>query len=81
MHWNRILGFCFLTFSLSAAAWAQGGATGAISGTVQDVSGAVIAGAQLTITNEATSEVVRQVTSDASGLFSATLLPVGSYSV
>ena len=61
--------------------FAQGGATGAIGGVVQDASGAVIANAKVSIKNEATGEVLRQVTSDASGLFAATLLPVGTYTV
>ena len=37
--------------------FAQGGATGAISGVVQDASGAVIANAQVSIKSEATGEV------------------------
>jgi hypothetical protein len=61
--------------------FAQGGATGALGGVVQDASGAVIANAKVSVKNEATGEVLRQVTTDASGLFTATLLPVGSYAV
>jgi hypothetical protein len=61
--------------------FAQGGATGAIGGVVQDLSGAVIANAKVNVKNEATGEVLRQSTTDASGLFTATLLPVGTYSV
>ena len=61
--------------------FAQGGATGAIGGTVQDASGAVIANARVSVKSEATGEVLREVTSDASGLFTATLLPVGVYTV
>jgi len=61
--------------------FAQGGATGAIGGLVQDASGAVIANAKVSVKNEATGEVSRQVTTDASGLFAATLLPVGTYAV
>jgi hypothetical protein len=61
--------------------FAQGGATGAIGGVVQDASGAVIANAKVSIKSEATGEVLREVTSDASGLFTATLLPVGTYAV
>jgi hypothetical protein len=61
--------------------WAQGGATGAISGTVQDPSGGLIASAKVEIVNEATGQVVRDLTTDSSGSFTATLLPVGSYSV
>ena len=61
--------------------FAQGGATGAISGVVQDASGAVIANAKVSVKSDATGEVLRQATSDTSGLFTATLLPVGSYTV
>jgi hypothetical protein len=61
--------------------WAQGGATGAISGVVQDASGAVLAGAKVSVKSEGTGEVVRQATTDSSGLFTATLLPVDTYSV
>ncbi len=61
--------------------FAQGGATGAIAGVVQDVSGAAIANAKVTVTSEATGEQLRQVTTDSSGLFTATLLPVGTYTV
>jgi len=61
--------------------FAQGGATGAIGGVVQDVSGAVIANAKVSVKSEATGEVLRQVTTDASGLFTATLLPVDTYTV
>src|SRR5712692_6963906 len=61
--------------------WAQGGATGAITGTVQDPSGGVIAGAKVEIVSEATGQVVRDLTTDSSGSFTATLLPVGPYSV
>lgn len=67
--------------SCSLQMFAQGGATGAISGTVQDTSGAVLAGAKIEVTNEATSELVRTVTADSSGLFSVLLLPIGTYTV
>jgi hypothetical protein len=71
-----------LFVSLSAGTMlAQGGATGAIGGVVQDASRAVIANAKVSVKNEATGELLRQVTTDASGLFVATLLPVGTYSV
>jgi len=61
--------------------FAQGGATGAISGVAQDASGAVIANAKVSVKSEATGEVLRQVTTDTSGLFTVTLLPVGLYTV
>jgi len=65
----------------SALAFAQGGATGALTGTVQDASGAVISGAKVNVINEATGQVLRQVSTDSSGTFTATLLPVGNYSL
>lgn len=61
--------------------FAQGGATGAIAGVVQDGSGAVVANARVSVQSEATGEVLRQLTTDSSGLFTATLLPVGAYTV
>jgi len=61
--------------------FAQGGATGAIGGVVQDASGAIIANAQVTVRNEATGEVLRLQRTDASGSFEAALLPVGTYTV
>lgn len=70
----------FLAF-FTGIMFAQGGATGAIGGVVQDASGAVVANAKVSVKSEATGEVLREVTTDASGLFTATLLPVGSYTV
>src|ERR1700739_2574771 len=78
---NCLLAILVILFCATGAAWAQGGATGAISGTVQDATGAVIQNAKVNIQSQATGEVVRQVTSDSSGLFTATLLPVGTYTV
>ena len=66
---------------LSTVAWTQGGATGAISGTVQDVSGAVVANAQVQIINQDTGITARTVTTDSSGAFTAPLLPVATYTV
>jgi hypothetical protein len=71
-----LLSLCFVSL-----AFAQGGATGAIGGVVQDQSGAVIANAKVSVKSEATGEVLRQVTTDPSGLFTVTLLPVGAYTV
>ncbi len=70
-----------LFFAFASLAFGQGGATGAISGVVQDQSGATIANAKVSVKSEATGEVLRQVATDASGLFTATLLPVGNYTV
>ena len=60
---------------------AQGGPTGAITGTVQDPSGAVIANAAVDVVSEGTGQSVRRVATNASGSFTAPLLPVGSYTL
>jgi hypothetical protein len=53
---------------------------GGIQGTVTDASGAAIAGAQVTVANPQTGSS-RQVTTDDSGNYSVTELPLGSYNV
>src|SRR5271155_4953152 len=83
MEMSRIR-YLFLLFVLlicTASALAQGGATGAIGGTVQDASGAIISGAKVVITSEATGQKLRELTTDASGIFTAGLLSVGNYTV
>lgn len=60
---------------------AQGGATGAISGTVEDSSGGVVTGAKVEIVSTATNELLRSETTNASGFFTVTLLPAGAYVV
>ena len=67
--------------ALTGLAAAQGGATGAISGTVNDVTGAAVAGAQVQIINQDTGAVARTLKTDASGEFTAPLLPVATYTV
>ena len=62
-------------------AFAQGGATGAINGTVDDPTGSAVVGARVDVISESTAQIVRQLTTDTSGLFSAPLLPVGNYSL
>src|SRR5438552_4388005 len=61
--------------------FAQGGATGAITGTVLDPSGAVVAGAEVRIVNQDTGVLTRTTKTDSNGSFTATLLPVGTYTV
>ncbi len=54
--------------------------TGTITGTVTDPQGAVVSGAQVTVTNPGTGETRTAVT-NASGIYIATDLPVGTYTV
>ena len=56
------------------------GATGQITGTVEDAAGAVVPGAGVTVTNIATS-LQRQTTTGGEGEFAVPLLPPGKYKV
>jgi len=77
----RLLWVLLLGLGLAGQALAQGGATGAISGTVQDPSGAFVAGADVQIVNQDTGILARAVKTDPTGSFAAPLLPVGTYTV
>jgi Carboxypeptidase regulatory-like domain len=59
---------------------AQTASTGALTGTVTDPSGGVIASATVTVTNLATGQT-RKTTTNANGSYQISLLPPGSYSV
>ncbi len=79
--WGRsvavILVFLCIAFRVSA----QGGATGAITGTVLDKSGREVPGAKVTALNESTKEMLRTEVTDSSGVFTMTLLPAGPYTI
>ena len=68
----------FILLSLARLACAQTVGTGSIVGTVSDPSGAVIAGAQITVTNVATGQVV-ELTTNSSGSFNSGALVPGNY--
>ena len=70
---------CALVACVSAELWAQSASTGAISGIVQDKSGAVIPGASVKLTNIGTG-TARTVATDGTGSFTFSLLPPGDYS-
>jgi outer membrane receptor protein involved in Fe transport len=55
--------------------------SGQINGTVQDSSGAVVAGAEVKLIGSETGDVVRTLTTSASGTFSAPLLRPGAYTL
>ena len=73
------LRWLFLIAASSWLAFGQGGATGAISGTVQDQSSGVVPKAKVEISGVAGT--VRNVETDGSGNFTAPLLTVGTYTV
>lgn len=55
--------------------------TANLSGTVTDATGAVIPDATVTIRNEATNADVRTLTTSTDGIYTANLLPYGTYTV
>ena len=80
-HSIRFIVLSLIALVLTAPAFGQGGATGAITGTVEDPSGAVVANAEVRITNQDTNVLERTVTSGPDGTFTAPLLPVGTYTL
>ncbi len=73
------LRFCWILMVSAMAAWAQA-PTAEIIGTVTDATGAVIAGAKVTLTNPATN-TQRVVTSNEAGLYNLPALPPGVYNL
>lgn len=71
--------FALLLVCISGA-WAQTPNTGALTGTVTDPSGAVVANATVVVTNVGTGQT-RTATTDASGSYKFGLLTPGNYSV
>lgn len=72
---------CFVALFISVSpVLAQSASTGALTGTVTDPSGGVIAGATVTATNVATGQS-RVANTDTSGLYKFSLLPPGNYDV
>src|SRR5437588_3930537 len=69
-----------ITLSAPRCAYGQGGATGAISGTVVDTSGGSVAGADVQIIDTRTETPVRKLPAGSDGSFVVPLLPPGTYS-
>ena len=77
-HIGRVL--AFILFAGMQTALAQTADTGAISGTVTDPSGAVVAGAQIKVDNVATGET-RVVKSSSLGAYLVPQLTPGTYTL
>ncbi len=77
---TKVTALIFCLVALAGIGAAQD-ITGSISGTVADSSGAVVPNASVTITNVDKNQVLRTVTTDSNGSYSATLLPVGMYTL
>lgn len=72
--------FAAVFAAVANLAYAQGGTTQTLSGTVTDVSGAVIPGADVAAKHGGTG-VVSNAVSNSDGLFSIPSLPIGTYTV
>jgi hypothetical protein len=77
---SRCFGVIGLIFCLSCACFGQN-ITGTISGTVSDSKGGVVPNVKISVTNADQQVVVRTLTTDERGEYSAPLLPVGRYEV
>lgn len=75
---RRTLPRIFASLLCALPMYGQTGNTGAITGTVSDPSGALVAGATVAVNRETTPEE-RDLTTDAEGNFSAQFLVPGSY--
>jgi len=69
-----------MVLALAPAAWSQAAGSGAIGGTVQDPSGAVVAGAEVTVKSLDTG-AERKFTTTEAGIYNAPYLQPGRYEV
>jgi Carboxypeptidase regulatory-like domain len=76
-----VLVFLLAALLILPGAYGQGGATGAISGSVTDTSGGSVPNADVQIISTATDQLVRHLTTGPEGTFLVTLLPPGVYFV
>src|SRR5947209_98843 len=75
---SKLFLIALAVLALLGQMFAQGGATGAITGTVLDPIGAVVANADVRIVNQDTGTLTRTKKTDSNGCFTVTLLPVGT---
>lgn len=72
---------CVALFTMFSVAAIAQETTGSISGTITDASGASVKGATVTLTNTDRGQDVRTLTTNSAGFYTATSLPLGTYSV
>jgi hypothetical protein len=77
----RILESVFLFIACLATSLTAQDISGTIGGTILDPSGATVPNATVSIINTDRNQVLRTITTDASGTYSAPLIPVGQYTV
>ncbi|HKE28316.1 MAG TPA: carboxypeptidase regulatory-like domain-containing protein [Bryobacteraceae bacterium] len=76
----RLIWSCLLAMCVAGGILAQD-ISGTIEGAILDQSGAAVPNAKVTITNTDRNQVARTITTDASGVYSAPLLPIGNYAI
>jgi Carboxypeptidase regulatory-like domain/TonB-dependent Receptor Plug Domain len=76
----KLLGLSVAVVLLSLVCLGQN-ITASLTGTVSDQSGAVVSGASVTLHNDDTNSDVITVKTDSSGLYTASELPLGTYTV
>lgn len=76
----QLAALAVLFLCLSPLIHAQSAGTASIQGTVADATGAVITGAAVTLTDNATG-VQRSAVTDSSGLYTFPNVPIGTYSI
>src|SRR5689334_16888680 len=78
---HRVPALLILVIFSSQLLWSQSqSTTGTIEGTVLDETGAVVSGANVTLTHQSTG-ATRILSTDASGRYTVPLLQVGNYDV
>ena len=77
---NRLVRLCLLALAGGIFLFAQD-ISGTIGGTILDQNGATVPSAKVTVTNTDRNQVVRSTTTDAAGIYSAPLIPVGTYAI
>src|SRR5712692_2233721 len=82
MLYKSVLSICLIAFltAFSNPAFGQARDTASLFGTITDAQGALVPGARVTVTNPATG-LSRSASTDTSGGFIFSLLPVGSYNL
>src|SRR5579885_640775 len=77
---KRTLLACLVLACAGGVVWGQD-ISGTIEGSVLDPSNAPVPNAKVTITNTERNQVLRTITTDSGGNYSAPLIPVGTYSI
>ena len=77
---NKLAALFVIMLCLGAGLHAQD-VFATIEGTILDPADAAVPNAKMTVTNVDRNQAIRTLTSDSNGVYSATLLPIGNYSV